>query len=503
MEWSDVGALSAIQIRALVTAGFNALTAAGSLPAISPAALGALTTTQIAGLSTGSLNALTSVQFGALSTAQVAALTTSQIASLTASDVAALSGAQLSAMGARLGSLSFANVGAMNSAAVQTLTTSSIAVLGSNINAWGSAQVMALTTAEVAALSTSQIATLSTFVLRYTGTAGVQALSTQQVSALTTLQVSNLTPWQAQALSTNQLRVLTTSQVEALKFLTPTQVAALTTQQLAAYETPIVLDLNGDGVQTLNLSQGVAFDLKANGRSVQTGWVSASDGLLVRDHNQDGRINDGSELFGSATQLADGTTARDGYQALSELDTNLDGTIDKADAAFSSLAVWVDSNSDGVSQAQEIKHLDALGITSLSLQTNTQIAINQGNVLGLNSSYQTADGATHAAADVWFAVAPTAGSLGSKVSAMTQAISDFAEVPKGKNTGGDLGVGNNLLQAMQSYAAYSPTQMGATGIDDLRYSAAPVYSLAPISPSSQNKAQLPDSVPLAAFQPGR
>jgi hypothetical protein len=67
-----------------------------------------------------------------------------------------------------------------------------------------------------------------------------------------------------------------------------------------------MLDLNGDGVQTLSAARGVQFDLTGTGQAAQVGWASAQDGLLVRDINGDGVINDGRELFGAATELATG-----------------------------------------------------------------------------------------------------------------------------------------------------------------------------------------------------
>jgi hypothetical protein len=194
--------------------------------------------------------------------------------------------------------------------------------------------------------------------------------------------------------------------------LTTTQVESMSTSQIAALGvdiaslrtlgTPIVLDLNGDGVSTLNYASGVKFDLFAQGQAVQTGWVSSSDGLLVLDRNQDGQINDGSELFGSATKLASGATASDGYQALRELDSNADGVINQDDAVYKELGVWVDSNSDGISETGEVKTLASLGITSISVQATAGTDTNNGNVVGLTSTYDTADGTTHAAADVWF-----------------------------------------------------------------------------------------------------
>jgi hypothetical protein len=150
------------------------------------------------------------------------------------------------------------------------------------------------------------------------------------------------------------------------------------------------------------VSAGVKFDLFADGAAVNTGWVSSSDGLLVLDRNSDGSVNDGSELFGSSTTLADGSKATDAYAALRELDSNADGMLSNADAAFADLRVWVDANSDGVSETGELRTLSSLGITQISTNAVAELSKDNGNLIGLTSTYQTADGETHAAADVWF-----------------------------------------------------------------------------------------------------
>jgi hypothetical protein len=67
---------------------------------------------------------------------------------------------------------------------------------------------------------------------------------------------------------------------------------------------PLVLDLNGDGVSTIAMSAGVHFDQNNNRFSELSGWVAPSDGLLVRDLNGNGQIDGGSELFSNNTLLA-------------------------------------------------------------------------------------------------------------------------------------------------------------------------------------------------------
>jgi hypothetical protein len=181
--------------------------------------------------------------------------------------------------------------------------------------------------------------------------------------------------------------------------------------------------LNGNGIQTLSLNEGTQFDLAAQGTPQHVGWVAPTDGLLVRDLNNDGVIQDGRELFGSSTALPDGQTAQDGYQALKALDDNADGVLDSQDAAFASLQVWVDSDSDAFTDAGELKSLADLNIASLSLQAQTGNSLDQGNLLGLVSSYQTTDGAQHAMADVWLQVKPE--DLRKNVTQMAQALAEL------------------------------------------------------------------------------
>jgi hypothetical protein len=166
---------------------------------------------------------------------------------------------------------------------------------------------------------------------------------------------------------------------------------------------PIVLDLDGNGVSTTSAAHGVSFDLLATGQASKVGWTSTSDGLLAIDLNHDGKIDDGSELFGTGMRLANGTRASNGYQAMAQYDSNGDGFLTAADAHFKDLVVWVDANHDGKSEPGELKSLAELGITSIDLHGVAGTTTDHGNLLGLTSSYTTSDGNTHAMADVWFA----------------------------------------------------------------------------------------------------
>ncbi len=75
---------------------------------------------------------------------------------------------------------------------------------------------------------------------------------------------------------------------------------------------PLVFDLDGDGIETTSVYKGTYFDMDNDGFKQKTAWISNDDGFLVRDINDDGLINDGSELFGDATTKLDGTIATGG-----------------------------------------------------------------------------------------------------------------------------------------------------------------------------------------------
>jgi hypothetical protein len=185
--------------------------------------------------------------------------------------------------------------------------------------------------------------------------------------------------------------------------LTTNQTASLTSDQIAGL-TPLVLDLDANGIRTLSQANGVNFDLDNDGNIDKAGWVGRGDGLLARDISGDGVINHGGELFGEGTVMPDGSKAKDGYQALAALDSNLDGLINAHDPAFRSLTVWADANGNGLTDAGELKSLDNLGIKSIGLDAVKTHVVDNGNLIGLMGSFTKSDGSVHTAGDVWFSV---------------------------------------------------------------------------------------------------
>ena len=170
---------------------------------------------------------------------------------------------------------------------------------------------------------------------------------------------------------------------------------------------PLVLDLDGDGIETVAAAQfgGVLFDHENNGVRISSGWVKPDDGLLVADRNGNGVIDNGNELFGDNTLLDDGSRAPNGYAALAEFDSNGDGKVNADDTGFSALRVWRDLNSDGVSDGGELFTLQELSIESLDLAyRNTSTHLGGGNTLVQTGSFNKVDGTKGTMGDVNFSV---------------------------------------------------------------------------------------------------
>jgi hypothetical protein len=114
---------------------------------------------------------------------------------------------------------------------------------------------------------------------------------------------------------------------------------------------PLVLDLNGDGVQTTDLFAPVSFDLNGDGISEVVAWTCGwtEEGFLWLDLNRNGTVDGGRELFSQGTLLPSGETAANGFEALSVYDSlsyggNADRVISEDDMIWNHLRLWVDRN---------------------------------------------------------------------------------------------------------------------------------------------------------------
>jgi Ca2+-binding RTX toxin-like protein len=178
---------------------------------------------------------------------------------------------------------------------------------------------------------------------------------------------------------------------------------------LDVLRSPLLLDLDGNGVTTRSLAEASPyFDHDNNGFAERSGWVDPGDGFLVRDLDGDGAIRGGAELFGSATAQPDGSLAVNGFEALRHLDANGDGRVDQLDDGWTSLRIWRDLDGDAITDSGELFTLDQLHVQSLDLAYVNSDAIDaQGNHHRQQGAYYSSDGRTMALHDVWFAVDST------------------------------------------------------------------------------------------------
>ena len=166
---------------------------------------------------------------------------------------------------------------------------------------------------------------------------------------------------------------------------------------------PLVMDMDGDGVELLAQENGVLFDMTNDGVKDKTGWADKDDALLALDKNGDGQINDRNELFG------DNDLYGNGFDNLASYDSNNDGVIDANDEIFKDLKAWQDVNSDGVSQEGELKSLADVGIKAIKLNAAEVAYDIAGNPVTHESTIVREDGSETKVVDAWFAYEGGAG----------------------------------------------------------------------------------------------
>ncbi len=103
-----------------------------------------------------------------------------------------------------------------------------------------------------------------------------------------------------------------------------------TWQEQVALVDPLIINLEG-GVPALS-DVRFEFDLDNDGAAEEISFAASGSGFLSFDKNNDGTINNGSELFGPGTG--------NGFDELAAYDEDGNGWIDENDDVFSKFSVW-------------------------------------------------------------------------------------------------------------------------------------------------------------------
>lgn len=177
------------------------------------------------------------------------------------------------------------------------------------------------------------------------------------------------------------------------------------------YQRPIILDLDGDGVE-ISLSQGATFDYDGDGYFEETSWASPDDGFLVIDLNADGTRGAGDGQIDQGREIAfslwgsDGMTDMEALATAQDANGNLifdsdgNGVLNDQDTVWNELHVWQDSNQNGAVDANELRTLAEHEIASINLTYDNGAAYGDpdnavtvlGNTLYGTSSFTRTDG---------------------------------------------------------------------------------------------------------------
>ena len=146
---------------------------------------------------------------------------------------------------------------------------------------------------------------------------------------------------------------------------------------------PLVLAVEASDVGFSN--QRTDFDLNADGSIDSMATLNAGSYFLSLDKNNNGRLDDGSELFGPQTGQ--------GFQELAAYDQDQNGFIDAADDIYASLRLST-LNTDGSQHHFSLAEKNIGAIATHSIDQQFQFNTNNEQLAQLKrSSYAVKDGA--------------------------------------------------------------------------------------------------------------
>ena len=130
---------------------------------------------------------------------------------------------------------------------------------------------------------------------------------------------------------------------------------------------PLVINFDGNPAG-LDKEYSFFFDLDADGQEEKIAKLTSGSGFLALDLNEDGVINDGSELFGPRSG--------DGFSDLASYDEDGNGWIDEGDAIFEKLKIW-SKDQNGNDILYSLKELDIGALFTGAV--DTQFSLNDAD----------------------------------------------------------------------------------------------------------------------------
>ena len=122
---------------------------------------------------------------------------------------------------------------------------------------------------------------------------------------------------------------------------------------------PLVINLDTPMAEVSDVN--IRFDIDCDGEAEEIGSLSSASGYLALDKNEDGVINNGSELFG--------TSSGNGFADLAKYDSDGNGWIDEADEIFDKLVIAF-IKEDGSQELVKLKDRDVGAIYTGSASTD-------------------------------------------------------------------------------------------------------------------------------------
>lgn len=136
-----------------------------------------------------------------------------------------------------------------------------------------------------------------------------------------------------------------------------------------SYYSPLMIFF---GEKKAQLTAKVKF--KVRPAVTESYWPEGGDwALLAYDKNGNGKIDDGTELFGGDDKSSNG------FEVLRAFDSNKDGVINRKDKRFTKLRLWVDGNGNAVTEKGELVTLASKDIQEISLAYKMESVVPLGD----------------------------------------------------------------------------------------------------------------------------